>query len=349
MNKTVYFLSFTLAALIVGTHLYTHRNPATVSESHDASIIPIETAKYKSFIPGAIWNDTDGNVINVHGGGIIQVDKKYYWVGEKRGRKSSEGVNMYSSSDLYNWKYEGVALPTVADNPEHDLADGCKIERPKVIYNEKTKKYVMWFHLELRGKGYAAARAAVAVSDQVTGPYQYVSSFRPNGNMSRDMTLYQEPDGTAYHMYSSNENYDLRICKLSDDYLTATTQDSLLFKEHREAPALFKYNNMYYLITSGCTGWTPNAASLHTSKSLWGPWKRYESPLRGPGAETTFKGQSTYILPVGKKDQFIFIADRWNPEDLKASSYLWLPIDLKGEFPTITWKDEWDFKTFSEK
>lgn len=54
------------------------------------------------------------------------------------------------------------------------------MERPKVIYNERTGKLVMWFHLELKGKGYAAARTGVAVSDKVAGPYKYLRSYRPN-------------------------------------------------------------------------------------------------------------------------------------------------------------------------
>ena len=61
-----------------------------------------------------------------------------------------------------------------------DIVQGCVMERPKVIYNEKTKKFVMWFHLELKGKGYAAARSAVAVSDSPTGPFKYIRSERIN-------------------------------------------------------------------------------------------------------------------------------------------------------------------------
>src|SRR5690606_22853195 len=115
-----------------------------------------------------------------------------------------------SSTDLYNWKFEALALSPDENNAESDIARGCVMERPKVIYNEKTKKYVMWFHLELKGQGYNAARAGVAISDNVTGPYRFISSFRPNGNMSRDMALFKDDDGEAYHIYSSRENYDLR-------------------------------------------------------------------------------------------------------------------------------------------
>jgi|GEM_PF-328712 len=299
--------------------------------------------KVKSFTSGKPWYDTEGKLINAHAGGIILINKTYYWFGEKRGTHRSEGVNVYSSKDLYNWKAEGLALAQ-SDDPASDITKGCLMERPKVIYNKKTKKYVMWFHLELNGKGYSAARAGVAISDKVTGPYIYLKSFRPNGNMSRDMNLFVDDDGSAYHIYSSDENMDLRIVKLSDDYLEATTEDVKLFRNQREAPALFKKNGKYFLITSGCTGWAPNRASLHVANSLFGPWEFKGDPMKGPGAEKTFGAQSTYVLPLGGKDGgFIFIADQWNPKNLMDSRYVFLPIQLKDDQVSIEWKADWTF------
>lgn len=301
----------------------------------------------KEFKPGALWYDKEGGLINAHGGGLLYANKTYYWFGEKRGNSASQGVSVYSSKDLYNWKPEGLALG-VSSDPQNDIAAGCIIERPKVIYNKKTKKYVMWFHLELKGKGYSAARAAVATSDKITGPYTYLKSFRPNGNMSRDMNLFVDDDGSAYHIYSARENYDLRIVKLTDDYLSATTQDSLISSDHREGPALFKKAGKYYLITSACTGWKPNKANLYMSASLFGPWQLVPSnPMRGENADLTFGGQSTYVLPVaGKKDAFIFIADKWNPKDLTDSRYLFLPIRFDGDIPYVEWVDQWSLDLF---
>ena len=308
------------------------------------------TMANNEFRPGALWYDTSGDVINAHGGGILYDKGVYYWFGEKRGQHASEGVSVYSSKDLYNWKNEGVALTPEQDTTS-DITRGCAMERPKVIYNKNTGKYVMWFHLELKGQGYKAARAAVAVSDNVTGPYRFLNSFRPNGNMSRDMTLFVDEDGSAYHIYSSRENYDLRIAKLSDDYLSATTADTLLFSKHREAPALFKYQNKYYLITSACTGWAPNKADIHVATSLWGPWQPLDyNPMKGPNADSTFGGQSTYILPVmGKRGAFIFMADRWNPRDLKDSRYLWLPVQFNNGQPYVAWTDQWNLSFFEKK
>ncbi len=331
MIKLTLLVAILLTVVKVNAQVATGQNPVT---------------KYSSFKPGAPWNDTRGEVINAHGGGLLYRNKTYYWYGETRGRTESRGVNVYSSKDLYNWKFEGLALAQLKDTGS-DITIGSVMERPKVIYNKKTKQYVMWFHLELKGRGYSAARAGVAVSDRPEGPFKFINSFRPNGNMSRDMGLFVDDDGSAYHIYSSNENYDLRIARLTDDYLSPTAKDSMLFSKHREAPALFKYQHNYYLVTSGCTGWDPNKASLHVSQSLFGPWKLLGDPMVGANAALTFGGQSTFVQPIqGKKGTFIFMADIWRPKDLKDSRYVWLPVQFKNEIPFIEWKDEWEMNDF---
>lgn len=162
------------------------------------------------------------------------------------------------------------------------------------------------------------------------------------------MGLFVDTDGKAYQIYSSDENYALRMVQLTDDYLHVTAKDSLLFRNHREAPALFKHKDKYYLITSGCTGWAPNRAEIHVANDLFGPWKSLGDPMRGPNSALTFGGQSTFILPIaGKKDSFIFMADRWNPKDLMDSRYIWLPIDLQLEKVQVNWKDQWNLDAFS--
>jgi beta-galactosidase len=324
--------------------------PGSICWAQQSVKVPVYD-RYKAFNPGKTWYDDRGEVINAHGGGLLYSGNTYYWFGECRSRKGTNGVNVYSSKDLYNWKFEALALSTDSTHAGSDIEPGCVMERPKVIYNEKTGKYVMWFHLELKGKGYSAARAGVAVSDKVTGPFTFISSFRPNGNMSRDMTLFVDEDGSAWHMYSSKENYDLRIARLTDDYLQPTTEDKLLFSAHREAPALFRYQSKYYLITSGCTGWAPNKASVHVATSLTGPWTLMDhNPMAGPGADSTFGAQSAYIQPIaGKKDAFIFMADKWNPRDLRDSRYLWLPVHIQYGQPVVEWVEAWDLKLFEKK
>ena len=89
------------------------------------------------------------------------------------------GVTCYSSKNLADWRYGGVAL-SVVNEEGPDIERGCILARPKVIYNPKTKKFVMWFHLELKGEGYWQARYGVAVADNPKGPFRFLRSGRAN-------------------------------------------------------------------------------------------------------------------------------------------------------------------------
>ena len=42
---------------------------------------------------------------------------------------------------------------------------------------------------------------------------------RDGGQMARDMTLFVDDNGKAYHIYSSEDNLTLQIAELTDDYL----------------------------------------------------------------------------------------------------------------------------------
>jgi beta-galactosidase len=139
----------------------------------------------------------------------------------------------------------------------------------------------------------------------------------------------------------------MRIVELTPDYLSPTTKDSLICSDHREAPAIFEHDKNYYLVTSACTGWAPNEANLYVSKSLFGNWQDTGNPMFGKNANITFYAQSAYIFPVaGKKDAFIFMADKWNSKNLIDSRYIWLPVEFKNGKPFIEWKDEWDLNFF---
>lgn len=355
----------------------------------------------KAFKPGGVWLDNHGNPINAHAGGVLFHAGVYYWFGQHmvegvRGNAAWVGVHVYSSRDLFNWKDEGLAL-TVKDDSRSDVAAGCILERPKVIYNARTRAFVMWFHLELKGQSYKSARCGVAVADRPAGPYRFVASFRPNagvwpdnvearqkepvdpalserdfsggfqedfgrlnilgrdqagGQMARDMTLFVDDDGRAYQVYASEENGTLHLSLLTDDYLKPAGRFvRLLAGRFREAPVLFKYQKKYYLITSGCTGWRPNAAGLAVADRIWGPWKEAGNPCRGTNEEegATFGSQGTFMLPVqGQAGALIFMADRWRPENAIDGRYVWLPVQWENGLPVLKWLPEWDLSFFKK-
>ena len=369
----------------------------TISCSSDQDLL-------KSFHPGQIWPDSKGVHINAHGGGILHHHHKYYWYGEHKiegdpGNRAQVGVHVYSSEDLYNWKDEGIALKVDSEHSGSDIAKGCILERPKVIFNEKTGKFVMWFHLELKGMGYDAARSGVAVSDHPKGPFKFIESFRPNagfwplnvrgfhklpvadtikdkycggkgclpahvdsmnilgrdfagGQMARDMNLFVDDNGKAYHIYSSEENSTIHISELTDDYLSYSGVYARAFPDrYMEAPAIFKTSGgQYYFIGSGCTGWTPNAARSAVSDDIFGPWNELGNPCIGKDSTTTFQSQSTFVLQVpAKVDAFIFMADRWTPENPVDGKYIWLPVKFESGKIVLEWMDEWDLDGGQQK
>ena len=363
---------------------------------------PAEGA-HKSFKPGQMWTDSNGKHINAHGGGILFHDGLYYWYGEYAVLKTRpegypmQGVRVYTSKDLYNWTDGGMVLP-MSDDPESPIAHKSIISRPKVIYNAKTKKFVMWFHHEkLDGLGgYRTAASGVAVSDSPFGPFNYIGSERPNagayplnvpeeqkrplsdhelaklnsmeltggalpyypkhlifrrdhqgGQMARDMNLFVDDDGSAYHLYASEENGTLHISRLSDDYTHSVGQYVRLFPgRFHEAPAMMKVKGRYFLFASGCSSWAPNTARVCVADSIFGEWEELGNPCMN-SSPTTYDSQPTFILPVqGKKDAFIFMADRWNTGNFLTSSYVWLPVLFKHGVPVLQWMPEWDLSIF---
>lgn len=315
----------------------------------------------REIIQYARWTDTSGNPINAHGGGIMYHEGRYYWYGEYKDgptylpegswdsyRTDVTGVSCYSSSDMAEWRFEGVVLNAVPGDPSHDLHPGKVLERPKVIHNARTGKFVMWFHVD--SEDYRMAAAGVAVSDSPTGPFEYLGSFRPNNAMSRDQTLFVDEDGRAYQFASSEDNRTLYINELTDDYLRPTGRYTRNFVDRlREAPAVFRYGSKYYMLTSGCTGWNPNEAELAVADSVMGPWETIGNPCTGPDADKTFYAQSTYVQQVyGKKDLYIAMFDCWNKTDLGDSRYVWLPVSFEDGKITVPWREKWDIDWYED-
>lgn len=183
------------------------------------------------------------------------------------------------------------------------------------------------------------------------------------------MTLFVDEDGTGYLLHSSEDNWTLYIAELNEDYtgLTGNYSRNYVSKNGskgvyaREAPAIFKYQGSYYLISSGCTGWRPNVMGYSVTDNLRqgmskeggnGPFQmdNLKNPCVGEDANISFGGQSTFVLLVqGKEGCFIYMGDKWNANNLKDSRYQWLPIQLDSanKALTISWSDSWKLEDFT--
>lgn len=294
--------------------------------------------------------DTNGNELHAHGGHMLFLNGVYYWYGEDR--RENFYVSCYRSTDLSNWEFVGHSLTTDSKcapyrvrsdlSLYHEVNGACRkvnIERPKVLYNRLTGKFVMWMHYE-NGIDYRDARCAVATSDTPDGEFTYHGSFNPFGYMSRDCTLFEDTDGTAYFISASRDNADLHVYRLSEDYLNvAETVGSLWQGEYREAPAVFVRNGKYFMLSSFCTGWKPNQGKYATADRMDGHW----SMLHRFGDQTTFNSQPAFVLAIKKEDgeHFYYVADRWNAENYFDSTYVFLEIHFdENDNPYIEYCEE---------
>lgn len=293
-------------------------------------------------INGIQWADTAGNPIQAHGGGMIKVGSYYYWFGENRQPDNHFlGVACYRSTDLVNWTFMGNAL-TKDSAPQLNY---CWVERPKVMYNAATNKYVMWAHWE-NGDHYGEAKALVAVADNVAGPYTLLKVFRPYedrgvydgweqrpGYMSRDCTLFLDTDGQGYFFTSSDDNKTMRIFRLTPNFQDIDVLVNTIFVNwSREAPAVFKRNGVYFIVTSGTSGWSPNQLKFSSSTSLTSGWN-WDNLV---GDWWGYASQPAYILPVTSSTgttEYLYTGDRWAgawDRPVNESAYVW----QKLTFPT---------------
>lgn len=299
-------------------------------------------------INGATWYDTDGNVLHAHGGHMLLWEGVYYWYGENR--LENKYVSVYKSTDLVNWTFCRDVLTTESPVGEHRVrtdkklinANGKKInvERPKVLYNKLINKFVMWMHVE-NGNDYLDAACAIAVSDTPDGEFTYLGCFNPFGYMSRDCTLYQDDDGTAYFISASRDNADMHVYRLTEDYLNVDALTGKLWQgEYREAPAVMKRDGKYYMFSSFCTGWFPNQCRYATADSIEGKW----TILTDIGDKTTFDTQPTFILPVETEagTTYYYVSDRWSiTNNYPDSRYVILPLKFTEDgTPIMEWVEE---------
>jgi len=279
------------------------------------------------------------------------VDGNWYWYGETRKTGSSAGVNCYSSESIAGpWKFEGEVFKQEMIQ-QNDTAGPFIVERPKVLFNDRTQRFVMWFHLDM--DQYKYRHVGVAQAEHPTGPWTYIHGIQPDNIPSLDMSLFRDPfDGQAYFVRSCDNRY-IGISRLTDDYLDTQKLIST-YRPVQEGMALFRHpNGTYYMMTSHLTGWRPNPLVLLRAEgdTLDDPrWVDMGNPTGDP---TSFNSQPTYIVqytPANGAPYFVYLGDDWVrcPNDdgtfgpLINACYVWLPIRFDEHNVTMVFNHAWD-------
>lgn len=326
----------------------------------------------KSFRPGQPWYDTDGNLMQVHGGAVLFHEGTYYWCGENKEKTEPNGaiwhygVRLYSSQDLYNWKSEGIILDVAEDskNPLHP----CRImDRPHILYNQKNKQFVMWVKLvgtDEAPQDWSIQYMGVAVSDDITKPFKMVHVFRPLDMETGDFDVYVDFRDQKGYFIADRVHTELVIADLTDDYLNVTGNYSSHLPEDgpplaREAPAFFVRNNRYYILASGTTGYHPNPSTAAMARMPHGPYTDLREICVNDEKQNSFDCQFSSVFKHPHKDLYIAVGDRWMAKtveldgavvaDTREAGYIWLPICFEGEKPYIEWKEEWCLDEFENE
>lgn len=344
-----------------------------------------------AFYPGQVWLDTNGNRIQAHGGSILVADGVYYWYGENKEKTDGKngiwhwGVRCYSSTDLYNWEDRGIIIPPEPEDENSSLHPSACMDRPHIIYNKKTKKYVCWLKIMNRDQ---TQSETVLTADQILGPYTKVrEGLRPLGMSAGDFDLAVAEDGKAYY-YFERVHSETICADLTEDYTDVTGYYSTHFPYHqgppyvREATAHFYRKGKHYLVTSGTTGYLPNPSQVAVADTWHGPYTVLGDPHVGDETSTSFHSQISSVFKVpGKQDLYIACADRWLPEAMDKeypvyrdlfeamfsgrgdsfdfsrmgepvventaiADYVWLPLRFEGDMVYIDWKDQWSLDDY---
>ena len=294
------------------------------------------------FHVGALLTDTDGNRVRAHQPHIFAHNGTYYMFGAARVGMHSDGapgvIHVYESTDLYQWRFGGVALDTHSE----------RVARPSMLgRNPLTNQFVLWV------KGAGLGRCAVAATPR--GPFvqQHPCGEEPGRDQihdtalgAGDMQAYRDPrSDRAFLFYASssteqsNEWY-LMVLELDAQWTGLKGTPPYRCAGWREAPAPF-YSSLTghnYLWTSGTSGWDANEATVYrrsagedlgmprggvyeTGHPWWdgelpfntgfGGWSGLallENPCcvadaqQGPQPLDTFDSQGSHVLPLGVRD-----------------------------------------------
>ena len=266
--------------------------------------------------------DVDGQIIDAHGGCLQFFNGVYYLYGNKLGTNHDDTFlncpfSVYSSPNLRDWTYRGNLLK--------DAPNGYYY-RPYVVFNPKTKKYVLWYNwYQKLWKG----NAGVAVSDSPTGPFVVVNRrAHLSGTSPGDGTLFVDDDGTGYYIYTDIANdYAVRVERLTEDFNDTSGHGSRFIVYGAEAPLMFRRNNLYYILAGTLCASCKDGAEVgvEIASSPLGPYTfageinhQSGNDTTQASSDTTLEGNknggndvSGFRRPHEKTDPFIHAQQTW--------------------------------------
>ena len=282
--------------------------------------------KYDTIYPGQPWLDTHGRRIEAHGGAVYFENGVYYWIGENkqfthRGSKVwTWGVSAYSSTDLLNWRSEGLIIPPVPWDKNSPLHPNRRLDRPHILRNPRTGKYVAWLKYSEKQSYFT-----ILTADELLGPYTIVCPhYQPYGKSSGDFDLaLDEATGEGY-LFVETDHEDCIVCRLNEDFTKTDGPYEYVYRGikppyTREGIAHMQRGGKHYIFSSGMTGYTPNPSEAAVADSWMGPYTVLGDPHVNDESHASFNSQISFILKLADRDAYVAVADRWMPDALMTA------------------------------
>ena len=226
----------------------------------------------------------------------------------------------YSSDNMRDWKYEGVALDAATESIP--WADG-NLWAPAIEEKKVGGKYKYFLYFSAKPKGGEAKQIGVAVADSPTGPFKaepapFITKSPVGHGQQIDVDVFTDPvSGKSYlywgngYMAGAELNDDMKSIKEETITVMTPTGGTLKDYAYREAPYVFWRDGKYYFMWSvDDTGAANYHVAYGTADSPLGKLTVAERPvamIQKPRSGMLGTAHNSVVRVPGKDGK----ADRW--------------------------------------
>lgn len=223
--RPISFAAITLLLLPWGSSLTRAQGNAQGALTSVATIVHFDrdARRPPGFPHGAqvVKLDTQGNAVDAKADYIAYFNGSYFLYGESYDctymffpKPGFCGFRVYESPDLVTWTSRGRLVDRSSPAVRELCESGTGCWGPLVVYNPKTRKYVLWFYRAIGAQ--TKTPLVVMVGDSPTGPWSdpIVPTSTPTVFA---MEVFIDRDGTGYVAWGSPGS-GLHVQKLNDAY-----------------------------------------------------------------------------------------------------------------------------------
>src|SRR5574344_1907467 len=170
----------------------------------------LQLCAQRVLVNGVPWYDDRDSIVSAHGGNIIYNEDAgtFYLYGEYKTDSANvfNGFSCYSSKNMVNWKWEGLALPPQKAGRMSSTEVG---EHPKVLRCPLSGEYVMLMCSD--NINYTEPCVLYATSKTPVGPFvlQGPLLYQNKPIQKWDIGVFVDDDGKAYLLDQFGEIYRL--------------------------------------------------------------------------------------------------------------------------------------------